>query len=79
MLSRQVVVELLIVEEVLLAEVAPGVRQDLGLLFVARVSVINVSTQEVRVVEPLLFDKDQATFEAYLAVGLLVVAGEVGS
>jgi hypothetical protein len=44
-LSVQVVVELQVIEEVLLAEIAPGVRQDLCLQICAHITMIDVCTQ----------------------------------
>jgi hypothetical protein len=74
MLSRQVVIELLIIKEVFLAEFTPGMWQYLRLFFIPWVAVVDVRSQEVNVVESLLLDEDEAALEADLAEGLLVLS-----
>lgn len=68
----QVVQENEVVEEVLLAEVAPGVGQDFGALFGAGVAVLNVASQLFDVVDSLLTNKDGPASEANFAECLLM-------
>ena len=73
MLSAQMVEEDLVIEEVLLAEIAPGVRQDLSLPVGAWVPVVDVISYHFDVVKALLPNEDQSTFQTDLAKGLLVL------
>lgn len=57
-LPVQVVYELQLVEEVLLAEITPRVRQNLRLPVRPRVSLIYMGAQLVQVVQALLSDED---------------------
>lgn len=61
-LPVEMVKEHLVIEEVLLAEVAPGVRQNLGLSLVAGVTVVDMIPELLEVVQPLLTDEDQSAF-----------------
>ena len=77
-LPVQMINEYQLIEEVLLAEIAPGMRQDLGLLVRARVSLLDVLLQLfVNVIESLLSYKDEPAFEAYFAKSLLMLVLEV--
>lgn len=72
MLSGEVVEEKLVVEEVLFAEVAPGMREDFGLSVIAWVSVLNMGFEFLDVVDPLLPNEYESAFETNLAEGFLV-------
>ena len=50
MLSAQVVEEPLLIEEVFFAEIAPGVGKNFSLLFVARVSVLDMGPELLQMV-----------------------------
>jgi hypothetical protein len=56
--SRQMVKEDLIIEVVLLTEVTPWMRQDLGLLIITWISLLNMIGKLLDVIESLLSDKD---------------------
>ena len=66
-----------IIEEVRLAEVAPGMRQDLCLLICTSVTMIYMLSQVLHVIEPLLLDKDKAALQAHLTKSLLVLLLQV--
>jgi hypothetical protein len=72
MLSREMIEELLVVEEVHFAEVTPGMRQDFSLFFIARISKLNMGFKLFHMIDALLSDKDQSTFQTDLAERLLV-------
>jgi len=69
--------EHLVIEEVLLAEVAPGVRQDLSLSLVARIPVVDVISQLLQMVQSLLANEHKPPLETDLAECLLVLLLEV--
>ncbi len=58
MLPAQVIKEDLVIEEVLEAEIAPWVRQNLSLSVCARISIVNMISDLFNVVEPLLSDEN---------------------
>ncbi len=74
-LSIQMIDEHQLVEEILLAEITPGMRQYLCLSICARISLLNMLLQLlVDVVESLLSDEDEATFHTNFAKSLLVLS-----
>ena len=76
--SIQMINEYQLVEEVFFAEIAPRVRQDLSLLFSARVSMFDMLRKLfAHIVESLLSDKHQAALHAYFAESLLVLTLQV--
>ena len=58
----QVLSKYVIVEEILLAEVAPWVWQDFGASFVCRVAMFNMHSQFLGVVNALFANEDSAPF-----------------
>ena len=74
MLSIQVIDKYEFIEEILLAEVAPRMRQDLCLLICASVSLLYMLFNLLDVVEPLLSNEYQATFQANFAKSLLMLS-----
>lgn len=72
MVPLQVLVEDTAIKEELLAEVTPGVGQNFGTLFTRRVSMLNVHSQFLHVVDPLLANKHGSPFEANQAESLLM-------
>jgi len=74
MLPVQVVDEGQVIEEELLAEVTVWMGHDLPVLFIADVSVFDVGTELLYVIESLLSDEDCTAFEADLAEGSVVRA-----
>ena len=61
-----------IIEEKFFAKVAPWVRQDLCPFIISRVTVLNMITQLLNVVDALLADEHCATFETDKAECLLM-------
>jgi len=72
MLPVHVVDEGQVVEQELLAEVAVWMGHDLSVPFIADVSVFDVGTELLYVIESLLPDEDCTAFEADLAEGSVV-------
>lgn len=70
--SLEMVQENQIVEKVLLAEVTPGVGQNLGSFLRARVTMLNMVTQGLDMVDSLLSNEDSPSREADLTEGLLM-------
>jgi len=68
----QVLAENVAVEEELFAEVTPWVRQNLSATVTRGVSMFDMVTQLLHVVNPLLANEDSATFEADKTKGLLM-------
>ena len=64
-----VVDESQVIEQELLAEVAVWMRHDLSVPFVTNVSVFNVVTELLDVIQSLLTNENCSTFEANLAEG----------
>jgi hypothetical protein len=79
MLTVDVVVELNVVEEEFLAEVAPGVGQNFRDFFGARVAMLDMIAQLFEVVDALFADEHGPSRQADAAVGLLVLAFEVAA
>jgi len=79
MLTVDVVVELNVVEEEFLAEVAPGMGKDFRVLHGARIAVLDMIAQLSEVVDALLADEDGPSHQADTAVGLLVLAFQVAA
>lgn len=74
MLSIQMIDENQLIEEILLAEITPGVRQDLCLSICSRVTLLNVLLKLLDVVESLFSDENETTFHANFAEGLLMLS-----
>jgi hypothetical protein len=72
MLPVDVVDEGQVIEQELLAEVAVWMWHDLSVSFIADVSVFDVGTELLYVIESLLPDEDCTAFEADLAEGSVV-------
>lgn len=68
----QVLAKHVAVEEIFLAKIAPGVRQNLSSSIIRWVAVFDVRAQLLHVVDPLFADKDRATFQADQAESLLM-------
>ena len=68
----QMLLKRLNIIEKFFAEVAPRVWQDLGAPFRREISMFNVRTQLLNVVNPLLSNENWSAFEADLAEGLLM-------
>ena len=77
--SLQVVHEGELIEVVLLAEVAPGVGQDLGTPLVGGVSVLDVLAELLDVVDSVFANEDGAALETDFAESFLVHGLEVAS
>lgn len=60
--SVEVLLEAVDVEEVLLAEIAPGVRQYLGAPVAGRITMLNMVPQFLHVIDALLPHKYSAPF-----------------
>ena len=67
------------VEEELLAEVTPGVRQDFSTTVGGRIAFLNMASQILHVIDPLLPDKDSPSFETDHAESLLMCVLHVAS
>ena len=61
-----------IIEEEFFAEIAPWVRQDLGSFITSRVTVLNMTSQLLNMVDTLLADENCATLETDLTKRLLM-------
>ena len=61
-----------IIEEEFFAKIAPRVRQNLGSFIAGRVTVLNMTTQLLNVVDTLLADENCATLETDLTKRLLM-------
>jgi len=68
----QMLAELTGVEEEFLAEIAPGMGQNFGTLFICRVTVLDMGSQLLQVVDSLLANKHCATLKADQTEGLLM-------
>ena len=68
----QMLFKLISIEEVLFAEVAPRMRQNLGASVAGRVTVLYVLAQRLHVIYALLADEHGAAFEADFAESLLM-------
>jgi hypothetical protein len=77
MVSVQVLEELQVTEEELLAEIAVRMRQDVTKLVVSYVTVLNVPSQGLDVVKALFSDEDRSTSQAHLAECLVVLGLQV--
>lgn len=73
-LSIQMIDEHQLVEEILLAEITPGVRQYFCLSVRTRISLLNMLPHMLDVVESLLSDEDEATFQTNFAESLLMLS-----
>ena len=60
--SVQMLTEYIAIEEELLTEVTPGVRQDFGTALTGGISMLNVLPQLLHVVDTLLANEDCAAF-----------------
>lgn len=62
MLSAQVIEESLIIEEVFLAKVTPGMRKNLGLSLGTNIAMINVVSKPGCLIQSLLSNEYQSPF-----------------
>lgn len=70
--SVQMLTENIIVEEELLAEIAPWMREYFGAALVGGVAVLDMQSQLLGVVDALLANEDRAALETHQAERLLV-------
>lgn len=74
MLSMEMVEELPIVEEELIAEVTERMRQNLAKPIVSDVAFLEMSSERLYVVKPLFPNEHSAPFQTDLAECLLVLS-----
>lgn len=75
----QVVKENLLVKEKLFAKITPRVRQNFSALFWTHITVLNVGSERLDMIDALLSDEDGATCETNFAKCLLMSCFQVTS